>query len=106
MIGNAPAIGGLGEVLVVDDDETDFEAGIVASGDDEVFEFDLAVTDLADFEGDVPPWFEDTSEFAKHISHLGLPGCGVLDLPEVDVVGIDAVEPAAQPVVQFVGDDF
>ena len=91
--------------MVVDDDEADFEAGVATSGDDEVFEFDLAVIDLADFEGDVAFWLEHSAEFAEDIGHPGLPGCGFLDLPKVHVVWIDAVEPAAQPVVQFVGDD-
>ena len=55
---HAPAVGGFGEFLVVDQDEKRVKASRNAAGKDGFFEFDFATgADFADFEGDVAAGF-------------------------------------------------
>ena len=51
---DAPAIGGFGEFLIVDDHEHRLEAGGDAARQNRLFELGLAAMHLADLEGDVP----------------------------------------------------
>ncbi len=50
---HAPAVGGFGEFLVVDEDEDGFQASGDAAGQDGFLQFDFAAPDFADFKGDV-----------------------------------------------------
>lgn len=102
---DAPAVGGLGELLVVDEDEFGLKSGCDAAGKDGFFEFDFAAADFADFEGDVTAGFENTMEFVEDTGHNGLPILKLARGGELDGFGIDAEEPAAEPVVAGVVDD-
>ena len=50
VVAHAPAVGGLGELLAVDEDEDELKSGGQSGLDDVPFELDLAVANLADFE--------------------------------------------------------
>jgi len=104
-VGDAPAVAGLGEFLVVDEDEDGDEAGAFGGGDDVLFQLDFTVADLADFEGDVAAFFEDVVHALEGAGHGLAPGGDVAENRDVDGVGVDAVEPATQPVVASVVDD-
>jgi hypothetical protein len=102
---DAPAVSGLGEFLVVDEDEFGIQAGCNAAGEDGFFEFDFAAADFADFKGDVSTGFEDATEFVEGAGHDGLPVLELARGGELDGVGINAEEPAAEPIVAGVIND-
>src|SRR3954468_13339024 len=71
---NSPAVGGLGKFLVVDEDEERTKAGGDAAGENGLFQFNGAGAEFADFEGDMPAWFEDAMELAENSGDDLLPG--------------------------------
>ncbi len=69
------------------------------AGQDGLFKLGLAGMHFADLEGDVAAGLEDAVQFMEDLGHRGLPGVELLGDGELYGFGVDAKEPAAQPVV-------
>ena len=60
---HAPAVGGFGEFLVVDQDQPGMKSGGHAAANDGFLQLDFAEADFADFKGDVTSGTEDAVQF-------------------------------------------
>lgn len=105
VVGDAPAVGGFGEVLLVDHDAEGMERKPAGGGDDALFQFDEAVAHLADFEGDGAAGLCDAGQLDQCFADECLPVGHLAMAGDVDGLGIDSEEPAAQPVIPLVIDD-
>jgi hypothetical protein len=95
---DAPAAGGFGEGVGVDQDFHGIEPGGFAAGEDMLFEEDFPAADFSDFHGGVATNTEDAPDFQHRGGECGFP---FLDRTGAagNGFGVDAGEPTAEPVV-------
>ena len=105
VVAHAPAVGGLGEVLRVDESILDFQARCNAGEKDLLFEFQLTLAHFTDFERNAPCRFEHACHLAERGGHFFCPILELTQLPELAGLGLALAEPVAQPVVAYVVDD-
>ena len=77
----------------------------MARGHDEGFQQDFAIADLAHLKGNKATAGEDPVQLAEGAGHRRLPVRWFFQLPYSHLFGVNAVKPAAQPVVCLVVDD-
>src|SRR2546426_1189855 len=70
---HAPAVGCLGKLLVINQDEKRSQPCLDADRNDGFFELELAAAYFAHFESDMAAAPQQPMEFAKNLSHRGLP---------------------------------
>ena len=70
----APAIGGLGEFLVIDEHQHGFETDRDTTRQNGFFELGLATMNFADLKSDMATWLQYAVQLVKYLRHSCLPG--------------------------------
>jgi hypothetical protein len=99
---HTPAVGGFGELLVVDQNQERLQTCCYAAGQDGFLESGLAGMNFAHLKGNVAAGFQNAIQLTKDPGHDGLPLLEFCRGREFYLVGIQAKEPAPKPVVRGV----
>lgn len=100
---DAPAAGGFGEGVVVDQNFYGIKPSRFAASEDMFFEEDFAPADFAYFYGRASAWVEDTLDFHHGGGEHGLP-CLERTGAARNGFRVDASEPTTEPVIAAVID--
>src|SRR5437773_8429120 len=102
---DSPAVGCLRELLLVDHHEQAFKWKSLRRLPNQSLEKDAAISDFADFKGDMPTRAHNAGQLAQRRTDHVLPGGFGLVVGYGDTGHVDAGEPASQPVVPGILDD-